>query len=317
MNDQFLHDLRRPPSTSFARRLRATLDANGNVSGVSSRAARRYLPLAASLALVSLAFAFPGVRASAQAFLDLFRISSVVGVAVDTGPLRNVIQNGLNLESMLGGSIEELTPQSEPVEVASVADASATAGFDAIEPAWRPVGLELSRVRVGGPEAVRLTLNLEYLELLMDAIGIDDLSVPQGYDGQQVTVRIPSVVSLEYGAPGSNRAALVQAPSPEITLPEGFDLPAIAEIALRIAGVGREEAFDLAWTVDWRSTFIVPVPAGAAGYERIDIGGHEGVAIVPERGSEKVLLWADGAQIYALSGNLELDELLEMAQSAQ
>jgi hypothetical protein len=319
MNDQFLHDLRRAPPPAFAHRLRASLKA-GDEEPRSRRllaGSRRFLPLAASVALVSLAFAFPSVRAGAQAFLDIFRISSVVAVTTDTTPLRDLVQRGFDFESLLGGAIEQLTPSSDPVTVDSVAAAAAAAGFDVLEPAWRPVGLELSQIQVKGEEAARLTLSLENLELVLDALGIDDLTVPQGFDGQQVTVRIPATVGLDYGERGGPRATFLQARSPEIAVPAGFDLPAIAEIALRIAGVDPEQAYDLAWTIDWRSTFIVPVPAGEAAFDKVDIGGKQGVAIEPAGGRGALLLWADGTRVFALTGNLERDELLDMAQSAQ
>jgi hypothetical protein len=33
-------------------------------------------------------------------------------------------------------------------------------------------------------------------------------------------------------------------------MPAGIDLPALAEIALRIAGLDRDEAYRLAWSID-------------------------------------------------------------------
>jgi hypothetical protein len=317
MNDQFLHDLRRAPDPAFARRLRQSLYDADKRGATTRHRFRRVLPIAASLAAVSVALAFPGVRAGAEAFLDLFRIRSVVGVSVDARQLRELTSTGLDIEALLGGAIEPLSPPAEPVTVASADEAAATAGFDVIEPAWRPAGLELAGAKIMGTQAARMTLDMANLELVLDLLGIDDLTVPQGFDGEAVTVRIPSIVTLDYADADGQRVEFVQALSPEIALPQGFDLPAIAEIALRIAGVDREKAYDLAWTIDWRSTLIMPVPAGDAVFERIDIGGHEGVAVTPGNGSSAMLFWADGDHVYALAGTPGLQALTDMAQSAQ
>jgi hypothetical protein len=312
MNDQFLHDLRRAPDPAFARRLRLSLDEADERKVTAPQRLRRFLPIAASLAAVSVALAFPGVRAGAQAFLDLFRIDSVVGVSVDARQLRELTSSGLDIEALLGGAIEPLTPPADPVTVAST-----TAGFDVIEPAWRPVGLELAGGEVLGAQAARMTLDMASLELVLDLLGIDDLTVPQGFDGEDVTVRMPSIVTLDYAGGDGQRVEFVQALSPEIALPDGFDLPAIAEIALRIAGADREQAYELAWTIDWRSTLIMPVPAGDAAFERIDIGGHEGVAVTPNNAAGAMLFWADGDHVYALAGTPGLQALVDMAQSAR
>jgi hypothetical protein len=319
MNDQFLHELRREPRPAFARDLRAALDDGAERETERSLALRlrRWVPAAASLAIVSVVFTLPSVRAGAQAFLDLFRVANVVGVSFNASQLRNLADGELDLTALIGGPVEPSTASSAPVSVATVEEAAETAGFDVLEPAWKPVGLELGDVQVSGEEAARFTPSTENLELVMDALGIDDLTVPDGLDGEEVSVRIPSIVQLSYSGTDGAQAEFLQALSPEVAMPAGLDLPALAEIALRIAGLDREEAYDLAWTIDWRSTLIVPVPAGEATFEKIDIGGHEGVAVLPNDGRMRVLLWADGERVFALSGSLAQAQLLEMAQTAQ
>lgn len=319
MNDQFLHDLRREPPRAFARHLRESLDdrfEQRSVLGFPFRG-HGWVALAASLAIVAVAFSVPSVRVGAQAFLDMFRVANIVGVSFNAAQLRSRADNELDLTALIGGPVDTLEPSPAPVTVATVDEAAETAGFDVLEPAWSPVGLELGDIQVAGEEAAHFTPSTENLELIMDALGIDDLTVPDGLDGEDVSVLIPSIVQLSYGGTDGTRVEFLQALSPEVTMPAGLDLPALAEIALRIAGLDREEAYDLASTIDWRSTLIVPVPAGEATFEKIDIGGHEGVAVLPNAGGFRVLLWADGTRVFALSGSLALDELIEMAQTAQ
>lgn len=317
MNDQFLRDLRRAPTPAFARRLRASLDDD---SGRESRGAVRYLrrwaPLVASVTIVSIAFTFPSVRAGAQAFLDLFRVANVVGISFNANQLRNISDSGLDLPALLGGSVEPSTP-ADPVVVETADEAASLAGIEVIEPAWTPVNLELQEIQVIGAQSALFKPSTANLELVLDALGIADLTVPAGLDEGDVSVAIPPVVRLLFSDPDGEKVEFMQAGSPEITMPAGLDLPVLAEIALRIIGLDREEAFRLAWAIDWRSTLIIPVPAGEATFEEVEIGGDKGVAVLPNDDDLGILLWANGNRVYSLSGSLPLPELLEMAQTAQ
>ena len=76
-DDKFLHDYRREPAPGFARRLRERL------RDAEERTAPAWRPLvfaAVTAAVVATLFAFPAVRAGAQALLDLFRVRSFVAV---------------------------------------------------------------------------------------------------------------------------------------------------------------------------------------------------------------------------------------------
>ena len=319
MDDKFLHELRREPTPAFSRRLRAALDdkAERQAPNVFGAGLRRYLPLAASLLIVSVAFTFPTVRAGAQAFLDMFRVVNFVPVQFDGSQLQQLASSGLDLPALIADDVEALTPPAAPVSVATLEDAAAMAGIDLIQPAWRPVGYDLTGIQVGGGYAARIRANTSKLELLLDAMGIDDLSVPVGLDGQEVMISNSPVVHLSYGRTDGPQVQFFQSRSPEVALPDGIDLPSLAQIVLRIMGVDRERAYDLAWTVDWRSTMIVPVPANGGSFREINIAGHDGLAIQSTDGKSRVLLWATGERVYAMIGSLSLAELLEMAQSAQ
>lgn len=321
MEDGFLHDLRRDPSPEFARRLRATLvagDAYTAVPWLGPRATR-WFASAVSVALVAIAFSFPAVRAGAQAFLDLFRVGGFVGVTVDAERLRAIDANGLDLPAMLGDEIEVLTEPGEPVTVESLEAAEGLAGFDVDEPAWLPVGWQRQSIAVTGEGAFRVTASTGGLEYLLAALEIDDLTVPDGLDGETVDFRMSPVVRSSYGAEGSEPArqtVLLQAPSPEVTFPAGVDLPALAEIALRVLGLDREEAYRLAWTVDWRSTLLVPIPAVEASFRDVDIAGSDGLLVEAQSG-DRIVLWARSGRVFALHGRLDDLWMLEMAQSTQ
>ena len=161
MDDKFLHELRREPTPAFSRRLRAALDdkAERQAPNVFGAGLRRYLPLAASLLIVSVAFTFPTVRAGAQAFLDMFRVVNFVPVQFDGSQLQQLANGGLDLPALIADDVEALTPPTAPVSVATLEDAGAMAGIDLIQPAWLPVGYDLTAIQVGGGYAARIHAN--------------------------------------------------------------------------------------------------------------------------------------------------------------
>jgi hypothetical protein len=334
MDDKFLHDLRRAPTPEFARRLRTSLHGAEIVDEHRFGGPfTKWAAMVASVALVSIAFTFPAVRAGAQAFLDLFRVASVRAVAFDAenlGRLEQLDLSGLDLPKIVGENIEVLAESGPPTSYATLEDAAAAAGHRVLTPAWTPPGWELTTIEVAGENAVRLTVDTAPLQAILDGLGIDDVSIPAGLDGQQATIRVPPVVHLEYthAAIGGHAATegqsatrlqlqLLQARSPEVSFPAGLDLAALAEIGLRILGLERDEAYRFAQSIDWRSTLIVPVPAADASFTEVNVGGSEGLLIQPQDEYGGLLLWASGTQVFALGGPLSSPELLEVAQTLQ
>jgi hypothetical protein len=168
-----------------------------------------------------------------------------------------------------------------------------------------------------GEHAARVTADTSKLQEVLAALEIGDVAVPQGLDGQTATIRVPPIVRTVY-ANGKQEVSLFQARSPEVTLPPGLDLPPLAEIGLRIAGLGSGEAHTLAQAIDWRSTMLVPIPAGAATFRQIDLQGSRGLFIEPasQRGPRGVMWSRDGA-IYAMTGAIGSETLLQIAASVQ
>jgi hypothetical protein len=323
MDDKFLHDLRRAPAPEFARRLRASLYET-EIASEEHRfggPVTKWAAMAASLALVSVAFTFPAVRAGAQAFLDLFRVVSVSAIAFDAERLDEIGQldlSGLDLPRIVGENVEVLAESGAPTLVATLEDAAAAAGHRVLTPAWIPAGWELTTIEVTGESAARVTVATEPLQLVLEGLGIDDVSIPTGLDGQQATMRVLPVVHLEYtNAATGGQLQLLQSRSPEVSFPAGLDLAALAEVGLRILGLERDEAYQLAQSIDWRSTLIVPVPAAGASFTEVDVAGNDALLIQPRDEFGGLLLWASGDQVFALGGPLPAPELIEVAQTLQ
>jgi hypothetical protein len=233
--------------------------------------------------------------------------------------------SSLDLPSIVGENVEVLAESGPPTSYATLEDAGAAAGHPVLTPAWLPAGWALTTIEVAGENAARVTVRTEPLRQILEALGIDDVSIPAGVDGQQATIRVPSVVHLEFThtpavgqleSLGGN-LQLLQARSPEVSFPAGLDLAALAEVGLRILGLERDEAYRLAQGIDWRTTLIVPVPAANASFTEVNVAGNDALLIQPRDEYGGLLLWASGDRVFALGGPLPAPELLEVAQTLQ
>jgi hypothetical protein len=318
MDDQFLHDLRRAPSPEFAARLRADLRAQTAPAGARGRRpATQWLAAAATIAAVSFAFTFPEVRVGAAAFLDLFRVVNVVGVRFDAQRLEGLKNGGIDFPSLLG-QVELLTEPTAPVSYADPAEAGQAAGIQARLPAWLPPGWTLAETMVTAERSVRVTANAAKLQAVLDALAIDDVRLPDAVEGQVATVRLPAMVGMTYRNDSNEnlRLRLIEARSVEASFPAGFDVPALAQAALRILGLNRDEAYRMANSIDWRSTLLVPVPADAASFRQVNVAGADGLMVERARGG-RTLLWTAGGQMYILVAGMGDEQMLEIAQSLQ
>src|SRR5688572_23522035 len=201
IDDQFLRDLKAQPSPEFAGRLRATLRAlppNAVTRVAPAAAVKRWFAAAASIAVVGVVFTLPPVQAAAEAFLDLFRVKQFTGVQFDPERLKDLEGSGFNPESLLGNVVEPLTPPQEPVSYATAADAGAAAGIRVRTPAFVPQGFASTGFMATSEMAARLTIDTAGLQALLDALGLADVELPQGLDGQTATVRLPPVVTQTF-----------------------------------------------------------------------------------------------------------------------
>jgi len=322
MDDQFLRDLKKQPSPEFAGRLRATLRAlppNAVARVAPAATLQRWFAAAASIAVVGFAFTLPPVQAAAEAFLQIFRVRQFTGVQFDIERIRSLESSGLRPEAIFG-DVEPLTGEPQPVSYATAADAGAAAGIRVRTPAWIPQGYSAAEIMGSSEFAARITLKTAGLQAVLDALGLGDVELPEGLDGQAATVRVPPIVTQRY-VNGDRNIHVIQAQSPDVSFPAGVDLSQLAYAALRVLGMPRDEAYRMSVTIDWRSTLIVPVPSQAVAYRPINVAGNEGLLIEGLARDEQypggALMWSAGGETFAVTGPLSGEELLEIAQTLQ
>ena len=281
----------------------------------------------AALLILALVLAFPGTRALAGELLNLFRVQHVTVVPVDfTGMEQLNGAVGQNISQLISESVTMQKKPSDPVNAASADEASQLAGFNV----RAPQGQTPSRISVMSGAAFTFTIDRAKAQALLNEAGRGDLVLPQEVDGADVSVNIPSSVSLAFGtcpepskeseavrerqretqtsgSPGrvyKDCIILAQIPSPQVSAPASLDIAKLAQIGLEFTGMTAEEAAQFTSTVDWTSTLLVPIPKNAASYQQVPVDGVTGALI--ERPTDDApqfaLLWVKDGIIYTIGG---------------
>jgi hypothetical protein len=291
--------------------------------------------------ILALVLAFPGTRALAGELLNLFRVQHVTVVPVDfTGMEQLNGAVGQNISQLISESVTMQKEPSDPVNVVSADEASQLAGFNV----RAPEGQTPSRISVMSGAAFTFTIDRAKAQALLDEAGRGDLVLPEEVDGADVSVNIPSSVSLAFGTcpePSSASEAkremkretetsgspgrvykdciiLAQIPSPQVSAPASLDIAKLAQIGLEFTGMTSEQAAEFTSTIDWTSTLLVPIPKNAASYQQVTVDGVTGTLI--ERPSDDApqfaLFWVKDGIIYAAGGlGSNSQKALEIANS--
>src|SRR5438477_11836297 len=152
MDDKFLSKYRRFPTPEFSKALYERIDRPMENQDSDTRAAlMRWTPRLAAVAallIAGLVFFYPPAQATAQGFLDLFRVQKFSALAVDPARLQQIKDTNIDFEGMIATHVEKVKSAAAPVVVADAAAASKAAGFTVRVPQTLPAGYSLQEVRV-------------------------------------------------------------------------------------------------------------------------------------------------------------------------
>jgi hypothetical protein len=324
-DDRFMQSLRRDPDPAQARSLWARLRAQSPAVADDEAPRFAWQPAFAGLAAAALVvalFVFPSARATAQAFLDLFRVRNFVAVNVDPDRFK-ALDSKLDLKTLVGDRVQTLQEPGAPRPFISTGAAGAASGLFVKTPGWLPGGMtRADTVWVAGEGRMRITADTQRLRQVLDALDLRDVQIPAGLDGRTVDVHAWPAVHQRFTS-DRRRAMLIQAKSPEVSLPAGVDLARLGEIALRVLGMSASEARSMADRTDWRTTLLVPVPVTSGSFQEVDVNGARGLMVrfeEPAKGDQParrgaMVLWNQGDDVFALTGNLDSQDLVQMAGS--
>jgi hypothetical protein len=311
-----LGGLNAPPSSEFGDSLRARLAEIDR-----ARPPRRGWRVSAFVAPAVVAgllasLALPSVRVRAAAFLAQFRVVNFVAVPVDPDRVAALGASQLDLDSIIGGHVDVLQ-DAVPVDVSTVDQASALAGFDVHVPAWLPAASTVIQTAVVGPRAVRVTGDAARVRRVLDTLGLDDVDVPAALDGLVATVRIAPVVMIRYEH-GTRHSRLFQSESPDVALSSDVSLARLGEIGLRMLGLSSDEARRFAASIDWTQTLVVPIPPTAQTFRRVSVDGEPGLVVTyqpPNESLTTLVMWSRGDRVYGLASVQAAGDVLAMADS--
>ena len=288
------------------------------------------------LLILTLILAMPGTRALASELLNLFRVQQVAVVTIDSTGMEQL--NGVfgnQVGELISDSITMTREPGEPVDASDANQASQLTGFTV----RLPQDLTPSRISVMGGSAFTLTVDRTKAQALLEEAGRSDLVLPDSIDGAEISVNIPSGVSIGYGtcppptsngdeldmdshgSPGRRYAdcvILAEIPSPTVSAPASVNIAQLAQIALEFTGMTSDQAEAFTDTVDWTSTLVVPIPRNAATYEQIPVDGVTGTLIQrpSDDAPQYTLLWVKDGIIYAIGGlGSNSQQAIQMANS--
>ena len=331
-----------PPSAPHPAAARARLQTRIAEKELKTMWQRIFAPryrsawIALSLVLVlGGSLVFSPVQAIANSFLGLFRVQQFTVVQINPGNLPEQLGQSSQLESMFATDVQ-VHKQGEPQDVSSAVEASQLAGIPVRLPD-RIEGQVALQVSPGGE--IDFNIDMNHIQSLLSEIGRSDIQLPEGMDGARVKVILGSAVTAMYGEckfdleqarqqgydPDDPRlprlpdcTTLTQMPSPSISAPPGLDIPKISEAFLQVLGMSPEEAAQIAQTVDWTTTLVIPIPRYGTSYEEVVVDGVNGTLIsqnLEDHADQYLLIWVKDGILYALTGPGNTTTALRIANS--
>lgn len=281
-----------------------------------------------------LAFTVAPVRGWAENLLSIFRMEHIAVVELNPDAV-NALENDRLISRMISDNVTQTEPPQKPQPVADAATASKLAGFKVHLIAGETPALLLFRT----PISAQMKLDRDRLQSILDEAGRSDVQIPQSADGAVITMRVGAGIIAMYGNCGdefdrfqgkqppasatqpedASCIKLNEVPSPTVTAPQELDTAEIVRAALQFAGLSANEAANFTQTIDWTSTFVMPILHGQLSYEKVSVGGNEGILLRPKnlQSGQFTLHWVDNGILYSLMGTGDNTRALNLASQIE
>jgi len=299
------------PAQLADRALRVPDRADELVAAGGRRLRYRWLGAAAAVALAVTLVATPAGRGYAEAFLSAFRSEQVSLVRVGPGEGEAAVEVMREL-----GDVDGTTTGPAPREVASIAEAQATAGFAvaALNADSLPAGVgRKPQIHVQQGHDLGFVFDAERTSAYLLRNG-SSLRVPDGYDGARLNLHVPTSVVLQY--PGREQLDGVYvgtASSVSADVTGGISLQTLREFLLAVPGLPRGLARQLAAIDDWQATLPIPVPVDLVRAQQTRIAGVDAL-LVSQPGLGAGFVWQQGDRIVAVAGPYDTTVMRRLAE---
>lgn len=278
---------------------------------INDMANRRSIALGATLVLAVVAlFMIPAVRATASDFLGLFRVEKFAPISVS--PEQIALLEQLGEQGLNPGEFVMVDEPAEPEMAFSLGEASTRTGYAVNSLATLEALGPASELYVMDGGSGYLTVDLAGARAIVEAAGADPALLPDSLDGSRIDVNLfPSVQQI-----WTDQAMLMQTQSPYVAYPDDVDPAVLGQALLQVLGVDAVAAQQIAQTIDWTSTLLLPFPQDLATYQEVTVDGGPGVALLPLDGSDQTtVMWQRDGMVNMLAANMSLDELLSLANT--
>lgn len=279
----------------------------------------RYRAAATAAVLVlamAVSFSFGPVRSAASELLTVFRVEKVKTVNItpaDIASIEKAMREGAGQVDIDNFGELEFSG-SQKAEKTTMAEASGAVDYKIKLPGGLP-GYGEPEVYLNSGGTLDFTLDTVNINSFLQSIGSEKI-LPDELNGKTFTFKIPAQITAKYPGAGNSEVIIGQGRSPELAAP-GSDVLAIRDALLAVPFLPDNLRSQLASINDWQHTFIVPNIEGSS--QEVMVAGTEGVFISPPEGAEAAggscLIWQRAGVVYGISGDLALEQALEIANS--
>jgi hypothetical protein len=252
---------------------------------------------------------FQPITITEETFLDL------EGIADELDPMTMLL---VFMQAQELGEIDSDLSEDSFRKVDSLEDVDAHLDGGFAEPSYIPSGFEgnYSHFMVGEAGTITATFDVQVARSISRLLDLptDWLPNPAEQETMTITLDVPASGMAGWKS-GFDMLMVGQIDVPELDVPEELDLDLLREAIIDDPRMPDELADQLGAIDNWDETLPVPVPEGAD-YEDLTIDGNAGFMLTMHDEGGVVVWEADGT-LYVVGGNLDGDELVQIAESMQ
>ncbi|RYD06832.1 hypothetical protein N752_02185 [Desulforamulus aquiferis] len=276
----------------------------------------RWFTIAASVIVITGLITFAPVQQAVADLLSIFRVQKIEMVKINPQELEQMAKA---IESKVGevdlkqfGKVEVST-KPEQVKVA-LAKAKEELPFNVKEPKVIPSGYSLQdSVTLHRPGKANFELDVKQVNTLLQSLGATTL-IPDSLAGKAFSLDIPAGIRADFlNDNGNTSFTLTQFSTPELVVPSGVDPLSLRNALLDLPILPEDLRNQLAGISDWQNTMIIP-DMGKENMETIHLGEIEAVYSTNLNGHSH-MMWVDNGVIYQLSGWLDREQAIGIAEN--
>ncbi len=282
---------------------------------------RRWRPalIALALVVVAVSFTLEPVRVAAGDFLAIFRVQEFAVIPIGPEQMERMEEIGWLLEQNFFLSEPIMVEEPEVETIATLDEASVAAGFAARTPEYLPEGfVPVEGIEVTGPGSAQLAVDVELARSLFVMAGLDPTLLPDSLGEQPLAVSLFPMVKQTWRHQYPGALIFLQGPSPEVGFPDDVDPAALGAAALQLLGMSEHEAERMSNAIDWTTTLVLPIPTDIVSFREVTIDGTRGLVLSEEYdrlGSHSALMWQKDGIVYLMQGNMQMSDLMDVADS--